>query len=613
MKRILTFVSMILLATTLFANPVSREKALRVAEKVFNSSPATKGAIQSNLKIVWDGEFEQTKGIMDPAFYVVAREGNGFVIVAGNDNVQPVLGFSFDSPFKTEGMPEHVRAWMGQMKSYVQSAVKPLPGVREKWADLAETKSALSGTFEDEYTDSRTVCWRQGAPFNNEAPTVTGQTTQAVTGCVPLAIAEIMTWHGENNYPSGIGTTEAYTYNVDKNGEDGAGPLYTIPANTLGTVYQWSALKGCNTYADFYTSYPDNMTALGENVGHLVYDIGTILQVSYNNSEPGEGTGTGGSLYYLDRLTTMMRYNKAAQELSRNAYLPGKWLSMLLSEIQDGPVFYSGMGHAYVADGFATYDGDQVIHFNLGWGGYCNGYYYYNNLNTDAGTFTGSAALFDFYPDPLGTSEPITELSFFYDPGEATGGITLLSSNETSTSIKLDNLINSGSVSFSGYFAVFRVAKDGTRDLSPLFEVNRGSSPLGVGYYTYDVTRTFDTPADLTFGDKYVVYYKKDVSSEYVPVKYESDGMVFGELPVFPAAFIKTAASYNVGDYFVFELTNNNYRYGDSTWKVTNPAGVTTNYTMNDWRVKLTTAGEYKIEASTPSKEKIVVYITVNP
>lgn len=612
MKRTLTFVSMFLLATTLFAGPVSREKALRVAEKVFYSSPATKGAIQSNLKIVWDGEFEQTKGVMDPAFYVVAREGNGFVIVAGNDNVQPVLGFSFDSPFKTEGMPEHVRAWMGQMKSYVQSAVKPLPGVREKWADLAETKSALSGTFEDEYTASRTLCWDQSEPFNYYAPTVTGQTSRAVTGCVPLAIAEIMTWHWANNLPSGTGTTEEYSYKVDAGGVESAGPSYTIPANTLGTEYKWSALKDCNTYADFYTSYPE-MTALGMNVGHLVYDIGTILQVSYNNTKSGEGTGTGGSLSRLDRLVTMMGYNKGAYTANRGSFSVAKWEQKFIGEIALRPVYYSGMGHAYVADGYATYSGDTVVHFNLGWGGYCNGYYYYDCVDTDAGEYTGSTALFDFYPDPSGTSEFITELSFFYNSSTEKGGISTQDSGYPGyTRYDYSYLMNTGSTQFDGFTAIFRVNKDGAKDTTPLYEKDWSSTDFQPGWY-FSGYNFFSTPSDLTFGDKYIMFYKKDASSEYIPVRYEVDGNVSPEIPVFPAAFIKTEASYNVGDYFVFELTNNNYRYGDSTWKVTNPAGVTTSYTMDDWRVKLTTTGEYKIEVSTPSKEKIVVYITVNP
>lgn len=606
MKRILTFVSMILLATTLFANPVSREKALRVAEKVFNSSPATKGAIQSNLKIVWDGEFEQTKGVMDPDFYVVAREGKGFVIVAGNDNVQPVLGFSFDSPFKTEGMPEHVRAWMGQMKSYVQSAVKPLPGVREKWADLAETKSALSGTFEDEYTASRTLCWDQSEPFNYYAPTVTGQSSQAVTGCVPLAIAEIMTWHWANNPAKGTGTVEEYSYTPQTGGTQ------VIPEHTLGTVYDWSGFKACNTWEDFYTAYP-TMTDLGKNVAQLIYDIGTILQVEYNNSKTGEGSGTGGNLALLNRLVTMMSYNKGAYTANRTSFTVAKWEQKFINEITLRPVYYSGMGHAYVADGYATYSGDTVVHFNLGWGGHCNGYYYYYDVNTDEGEYTGSTALFDFYPDPLGTSEFITELSFFYDPSTEKGGLVEQESEYPGyTRFDYSNLKNSGSTQFDGFTAIFRVNKDGTKDATPLYEENWSSTDFQPGWY-FSGYNFFSTPSDLTFGDKYIMFYKKDASSEYIPVRYEVDGNVSPEIPVFPAAFIKTAASYNVGDYFVFELTNNNYRYGDSTWKVTNPAGVTTNYTMNDWRVKLTIAGEYKIEASTPSKEKIVVYITVNP
>ena len=605
MKKIVCVLSVILLGSALYAGPVTPEKALQVARSVFASAPATKAAVNSELSIVWDGEFEQTKGALNPAFYVVTRPEGGFVMVAGDDNVQPVLGFSFENEFKVEGMPENVRAWMEQYKSYSRSVTKQTAEVKEKWAEYAETKSALSGTFSDEYLGSRTLLWDQSEPFNNAAPTVTGQSTKAVTGCVPLAIAEIMTWHWENNKSSAKAVeVESYTYTPKTGGS------YTIPAHTLGTVYRWSEFKDCNTYLDFYTSYPSEMTTLGENVGQLVYDIGTILQVQYNNSKSGEGAGTGGSLMYLDRLVDLMYYNKSARVLSRGNYLSGKWFSMLLAEIALRPVYYSGMGHAYVADGFATYSGDKVIHFNLGWGGSCNGYYYYDNLNTDAGLYTGAEGLFDFYPDPSETSEPIIELSLQYIAYYDTGGITI-TEDSGFTRIDVDNLTNTGSAPFGGYYAVYKVNKNGVRVGDAILEVDSSSSPIPVGYsrgfYYYFPD---PDPATLALGDKYALFYKKDASSEYKPVKYEVDGKVIPEAAIFPAAFIKTKASYSVGDYFEFDLTNHDYRFNTSTWRVTAPGGGVTTYPLSDYHVKLTTAGEYKIEAIT-DQETIVTFITV--
>lgn len=605
MKKALFIIAAILLDTLLFAGPVSREKALQVADKVFRSMPETKGAAPA-LQIVWDGEFEQTKGNVDPAFYVVTREGGGFVIVAGNDDVQPVLGFSFENPFVVEGMPAHVRAWMEQIKAYVRSGVAPTPEVKEKWGDFVETKSALPGPFTDEYEYSRTGEWGQGAPFNYYAPTITGQQEQAVTGCVPLALAEIMAWFGSNNKDAGEGMVEGYTYTVDYGGD--AQHKYTIPAHSLGTEYRWEALQNCMKASDFDTD-------LGRNAAQLIYDIGTILQVQYNDAnDPGEGTG--GNLELLNRLTTMLYYTKWARERNSWTYSSRRWLSMMIEEISKHPVFCSGGGHAYVADGYATYAGDQVIHYNLGWFGYCNGYYYIDNLYTDAGTYTAISALFDFEPDPEEVSAGAeAELSFFYEDGEESG-LSFEGYSGPYTLIGFKNLVNTGYVDFSGDLALFKVDRNGNRGADPLYIAGFGSDPLPVGY-GFSATFGVQTPSNLSFGDRYVLFYRVDNSSEYQPVVCERKDKVLSEIAIYPTAFIQTQASYKKGDYFVFELTNNGYKYGYSSWTVTDPSGNVNTYSQDDYHVLLDKAGEYKIAVSTElpdtyEVETIVTYITVS-
>lgn len=615
MKKALFIIAAILLDTLLFAGPVSREKALQVADKVFRSMPETKGAAPA-LQIVWDGEFEQTKGNVDPAFYVVTREGGGFVIVAGNDDVQPVLGFSFENPFVVEGMPAHVRAWMEQIKSYVRSGVAPTPEVKEKWGDFVETKSVLPGPFTNEFTASRTGEWGQYDPFNYFAPTIPGQQEQAVTGCVPLALAEIMAWFGSNNKDAGEGMVEGYSYPVAYGGDDKG--EHSIDAHSLGTVYSWEALKSCNSREDFYTNYP-TMTALGMNVAQLIFDIGTILQVKYNDYY---GAGTGGNLTYLDRLATMLYYNKGARELRRSNYSSGRWLSMLIEEISKHPVYCSGGAHAYVADGYATYAGDLVIHYNLGWDGDCNGYYQADLLNTDNGFYETTSALFDFYPDKKGTSEVRKELSFFYYDGE--GGLGSVEQSGSKTTFIFYNIMNSGAVDFTGDLALFKVNKSGSKDDNPLWESNLsqllygGVLPPPDNYiYSFNCDVEISTPSNLSFGDKYVLYYRFDSNMEYRPVVNERKDKVLSEAAVYPTAFIQTQASYKKGDYFVFELTNNGYKYGYSSWTVTDPSGNVNTYSQDDYHVLLDKAGEYKIAVLTElpdtyEVETIVTYITVS-
>jgi hypothetical protein len=61
------------------------------------------------------------------------------------------------------------------------------------------------------------------------------------------------------------------------------------------------------------------------------------------------------------------------------------WVNMLKDEINaERPILYRYKGsHAFVCDG---HDGDNTFHFNLGWNGYCDGWYDFEDLKV-AGVF----------------------------------------------------------------------------------------------------------------------------------------------------------------------------------------------------------------------------------
>ena len=163
MKRIITIIGAFFLfgGLTLQAAPVTPERALDVAKKVFAAQSATKSV--GNVKLIWDGEFDVTTKSVQPAIYVVARDGGGFVIIAGDDNVEPVLAVSDHNEFKVEDMPANVRWWMDRMKAYVRSVRTQSPVVREKWDRLVSTKGMVDdGTNVTVVSDQLTQEWGQG-------------------------------------------------------------------------------------------------------------------------------------------------------------------------------------------------------------------------------------------------------------------------------------------------------------------------------------------------------------------------------------------------------------------------------------------------------------------
>ena len=633
MKKIVAMISVLLLGAVLYANPVTPEKALQVASRVFASGPSTKAADTSSLQIVWDGEFEPaTKAAQDPAFYVVSHPEGGFVMVAGNDNVQPVLAFSFKNRFIVEGMPEHVRAWMEQYKGYVRSATTTTVEIQAQWSMFEETKAEadpITSGVTNAFTGSETNEWNQTNPANFYCPDVAGQTETSVCGCVALATAEVMAWFGSSNKQLSSHTIPEYSYNSDYEENN-----VTVPAHGLTTSYTadtWTQLKVLTSVGSFYgtvngystaapeikndylyygavkynpsLSQPNTLTALGQSLAHLTYDIGTLIGAHYNEANDTKhhyGTGAPAALI-VTKVAPVFKYNNAARYVSKANYTKSQWQQLLKDEITLRPVIYTGSGspggHAYVADGYATYNGGLVFHFNMGWGGAYNGYY---TLDIQNDFTSDHDAILDFYPSDSYTALPYIE---FDKDG---GGIQYDDGYYTKTlSFTLNEFYNMGEVVFSGDIYAGRENSSGTLVETKSLFTNENWTYLE-GRSSSSFSKTF---TDAVFGDRLVAYYKEGSKSTYIPFRYESPvGMT--SIPFFPAAAIKTKASYEVGDIFVFELTNHNYDYSTSAWTVTTPGGVTKNYTMASDAVLLSEAGDYKITCTT-DQETITTYITV--
>ena len=58
-----------------------------------------------------------------PSFYVVNFNAEGFVIVAGDDRVQPILAFSNEGAFVAENMPAHIRFFLDGYTEEIQYIV----------------------------------------------------------------------------------------------------------------------------------------------------------------------------------------------------------------------------------------------------------------------------------------------------------------------------------------------------------------------------------------------------------------------------------------------------------------------------------------------------------
>ena len=631
MKKLLILIGSVIIGQALTAGPVSQGQALEIGKRLLEG-PETR-ASASEVDILWNGEFADDPKVVEPAFYVVGRREGGFVIVSANDNAQPVLAISETNRFSFENMPDHVRWWMERMKAYVRAQNTPTDVVRAEWASLAGTRAAnITGTVTDR-VEHLTPEWDQGQSdgdqfhrlvFNKFTPTIRQGNTYywSYAGCVPVALAEVLTTLSglyPDTMPSrGTGRVGGYTP------ESGS---VAPSAYDLSTTYDWAGLRTLTGTAAIQQA--GGNTALLDNLGHLIADCGAVIQANYNFY----GTGA-----YVDNM--LCRNMAEHLYISKTSYVPdyddytaANWIRMLKDDIAFRPIIYSGVtppdangqasGHAFVFDGYGVFNGTDVFHVNFGWGGNNNGYYYFDNLASDLGTYSyqGVVAVLDFFPDAQQVTTSPVRIKYvdFTTPDNTTNcfGITPLGTISAGQylSIKMGGIKNVGNYSYSGTIDVYHEDRAGNRIGLSLLSLSCESRPIDPGH----LTLSSDQPvyvSRVVFGDRLVGYFT-NASGQEEEIQVEADGTIQGDIPLMPSAFIRTEASYSMGDVFRLRLKNYDKRYSGTTWTLTAPDGTVSTVPQSAGKIVLSQAGKYRIKAAValtpgaPVTEQVVTYVAV--
>ena len=308
-------------------------------------------------------------------YLFTAAEG-GFVLVAGDDCVRPVLGYSLTAPVNTQ-LPENMVDWIQGYAEEIAllraSGAVGSPQVRAEWDALLKGGSN-NPLYSVVVSPLLTTTWKQGAPFNTLCPhSSSNQDTKA--GCVAIAMAQVMKYW---NHPAqGVGS---YSYTSSSYG--------TISANFGATTYDWANMSNSLTSV----SPAVNINA----VATLVYHAGVSVKMGYGNSSSSATTTSSNNLNTITAeraLRTYFKYDKALHSVRRAVVGDSMWTALIDSELAAlRPVIFSGRdtsgGHAFICDGC---NNAGLYHFNWGWGGYCDGYYQLGALNPAPGGDGGNA------------------------------------------------------------------------------------------------------------------------------------------------------------------------------------------------------------------------------
>ena len=357
MKQLFYFL-LLLIPQLVYAEKVAEPKARKMAIEFLQQHLKTR-ANGVEVRLV---DYEQNlssrthRDCSNPYFIYNNIKGDGFVIISGEDQTQPVLGFSDKGSFSATNMPENVKTWLTYMKEQV-SKVRSQKKVRDAktqndWEHFEEYKTSTLYQME-------TADWDQKWPYNNDCPTIDGE--KAPTGCVITATAIVMKW---NAWPKcGIGEIPGYTYNNN-------GKVYQMPKRKLGECYDWERMP--LTY-DSESSEEEQA-----QIARLMADLGTLLHAQYSAKSTGTYTTK-----IVQMLPKFMQYQENCFYQKKNDFTDLQWEKKIQKELQlTGPVIYDGLseksGHAFVIDGYSE---NSYFHINWGWGGMNNGYFSLNAVN----------------------------------------------------------------------------------------------------------------------------------------------------------------------------------------------------------------------------------------
>ena len=478
MKRLIQFQLMLVLLlvcgqATIQAKRISQWQAQQQAYSFWGKQMPMKAKAKSRVVST-----ASLSTLGNDSYYVFNNDAGGFVIIAGDDAVAPVLGYTSTGAFDANNLPEGLK---DLLKSYEQQI-----------AALGKNYKANTTSTRAEFTGEKllnTAKWNQGAPFNKYTP------NNYVTGCVATAGAIVMKHHG---YPAkGVGS-HSYTWN---------GQNLTA---SFEHDYDWANMPG---------RYTGDNDAAFDGVARLMSDLGIAVNMQYAN---------GGSASALEDLVTALKkyfgYSKYARHLKIEDVGAEAWNGRLRAEIDaNRPVLYAASdanvgGHSFVIDGYK----DESFSVNWGWGGYCDGFYRVGALNpevdgTPQGDQYNSSQAAVFALQPSDGKEVLSNLRFI----KVDGYLETMNMNVTDVkagknlTLYLLPLQSYGENSYTGKIAI--ALKNAKGEIREVF-AETGIKDLEHGYYIDQYLLGGACTVDAQEGDYLAIVSKEEGTDEYLEI-----------------------------------------------------------------------------------------------
>jgi hypothetical protein len=370
MKNLLLFLVFSLFYSALSADEVNPMQAQNLASNFYRIQ---NGFAPENLTLVEEKTYQGRAVI----YTFQVNEQDGYVIVSGDDQAFPVLGYSLKGSYVFENQASQFSSWIDKYYNeivYIVNADLPATvEIEEAWAKFSDEET-INHALRSSVNPLVNLGWDQSPNYNADCPFDPQYNQLTVTGCVATAMAMIMKYWDYPAQGSGFHSFNSQNYG-------------TLSANFGSTSYNWSSM-------------PAQLTSANAEVAKLMYQCGVSVEMSY-----GVGQTGGSAAYVVNAASPILHCSEYAYKtyfgydassvsgILRANYADAQWINIMKTELDEGrPMQYAGIGsgggHTWVCDG---YDNNDMFHMNWGWSNQNDGYFNLNSLNpSNLGTGGGA-------------------------------------------------------------------------------------------------------------------------------------------------------------------------------------------------------------------------------
>lgn len=354
-QKFLLLISLVLLAVQGWALPVDESSARAIVQDFViekrginpNSVP-TSGS--SDFQLL-HAEMSSVNVTMNA--YYIFNTGDGFVIIAGDDRAEQILGYG-DEELDMNDIPCCMQFMLDSYKEQIDYLLEHPELEVETPSMNAPMLTATS------VAPMLTAKFGQGEPFYNLTPLYNGK--HCKTGCSCVALCQVMHYWKFPTTP--VPSLPSYVSRF-------RGVIINVP-ELPSDRFHWNYIK--DSYSGSYTADE------AYSVAKLMRYAGQAEHMGYTLEASGASTD---DILYAAKL---FGYNRNAMRLDRDDYTDAEWAALIQAELIAGrPIVYAGFnksytsGHAFNIDGYRA--SDKKYHINWGWNG-GNGYYALNAFNS---------------------------------------------------------------------------------------------------------------------------------------------------------------------------------------------------------------------------------------